>query len=105
MHIHIFNIAGYVPSSCVRHLNHAFETPLEYKKGLFFDFEKITGVNLQGASKNDIQRYFKCKDGFLPKLIQSECNDRGLQFPASCSSEPCDGCSAFPGMCFFHGHY
>ena len=63
------------------------------KKDMYIGFEKITGKSLRRASFKDIVKFFKCKDGFLPKLIQSECNDKGLQF-----LYPNDGCADFPGM-------
>ena len=90
---------GYVPTSCRPRLHHAFvfNKLLDSKKDNFFGIEKICGVRLEEALINDIQRYYKCKDGFLPKVIQSDCNDKGMQFPVICSSPPCDTCAAFPG--------
>ena len=81
-------------------LDHASEIDqsLGSEKEMYIGFEKITGVSLRRASFNDVRKYFKCKDGFLPKLIQSECNDKGLQFLHNT-----DGCADFPGT-FYNVH-
>ena len=51
----------------------------------------ICGVSVQEAKFEDFQRFFKCND------VQKEyCNDKGLQFPTTCSFPPCDSCEANP---------
>lgn len=61
----------------------------------------MCGVPKQVAMLQDLQRYFKCKDGHqIYNIVQRDCNDRGIQYPQFCSVEPCDNCDAFPGNTF-----
>ena len=48
----------------------------------------VCGVRPLDATQNDFQRYFKCKN-----IHPEDCNDKGLEFPTSCSVPPCDQCS------------
>ena len=42
-----------------------------------------------GPTYEDFQRMFKCQN------IHSQwCNDKGLQFPVTCSVPPCNRCTA-----------
>lgn len=52
---------------------------------------QITGVDVFHATFNDAQRYLKCKP-----IKKEDCNDKGLQFPITCSCPPCEQCSATP---------
>ena len=48
---------------------------------------EISGVSIKNATYEDFQRLFKCKG-----LQQAHCNDKGLQFPSTCSRSPCNTC-------------
>ena len=48
----------------------------------------VCGVRPLDATQNDLQRYFKCKS-----IHPKDCNDKGLEFPTTCSVPPCDQCS------------
>ena len=47
----------------------------------------VCGVTTLNATRNDFQRYFKCKD-----VSVNDCED--LQFPNICSVPPCNDCPA-----------
>ena len=49
----------------------------------------VTGVEPSAATHEDFQRIFKCQN-----LRAVDCNDKGLQFPATCSVPPCNECIA-----------
>ena len=67
----------------------------------FDEIEHISGVPKRGATFEDMQRYFKCRDGqHASNLIQDDCNDRGIRYPVTCSQPPCNNCNAFPGKNF-----
>ena len=48
----------------------------------------VCGVRPLDATRNDFQRYFKCKDKH-----ENECNKKGLRFPVECSEPPCNQCN------------
>ena len=54
--------------------------------------QEVTGVNHTNATFEDFQREFKCKD-----IRKADCNDKGLQFPSTCSYPPCDKCTVEKG--------
>ena len=56
------------------------------------EMEVVTGVTLNSATFEDFQREFKCKD-----IWKAECNDKGLQFPSTCSYPPCNQCTVEEG--------
>ena len=85
-----YNKDGFIPSKCKSHINWAFtfgkhraEANVWYR-----NMKKITGVDPKDASYKDFQRIYKC-NGIWAK----DCNDKGLQFPLSCSYPPCDKCA------------
>ena len=49
---------------------------------------EICGITLKDATFEDFQRYIKCEN-----YANSDCNEKGLRFPATCSTPPCDRCS------------
>ena len=52
------------------------------------DMLYVCGVTPLDASRNDFQRYFKCKG-----TVAERSNDKGLHFPNNCSVPPCDQCN------------
>ena len=80
--------AGYIPESCKEHITWALETGKDDANTHYPELEMITGEKPQYATFEDFQRYFKCKN-----VQRDSCNDRGLDFPLTCSFPPCDQCS------------
>ena len=82
----IFENSVATPESCITHLNWAFTKGKDL--GFYQDMFYVCGVRPLDATQNDFQRYFKCKN-----IHPEDCNDKGLEFPTSCSVPPCDQCS------------
>ena len=80
---------GDVPESCNPHLNWAFNIG-KHTGEYYHDMKDVAGVSAISSSRNDIQRYFTCKD-----IQKADCDDKGLTFPATCSEPPCNQC--YPG--------
>jgi len=88
---------GYIPEKCWTHLRWAYEGDIGWNKGpgklqpeaneWYKDMKKQTGVEPRDGSFEDFQRIFKCNG-----LHASDCNDRGLQFPLTCSYPTCNTC-------------
>ena len=51
------------------------------------EMEAVWGVPMNDATFEDFQRIFKCLD-----LQNAKCNNKGLEFPTTCSKSPCDMC-------------
>ena len=49
----------------------------------------MVGVLPSQGNYEDFQRMFKCEN-----IHSVHCNDKGLQFPTTCSVPPCNTCSA-----------
>ena len=90
---------GYIPEKCRVHLLWAHTDGWETARGgpgklwpeaneWYKDMKKQTGVEPRDGSFEDFQRIFKCNG-----LHASDCNDRGLQFPLTCSHPPCNTCN------------
>ena len=85
--IHILYLA-YVPYSCNEHLDWAFNKGKNTHADEYYpDITDVVGVTSLSATRDDFQRYFKCKDVRI-----ADCNGKGLTFPASCSVPPCNQC-------------
>ena len=80
-----------VPSSCQNHINWAYNTGKNTNPEWYSSMKDSCGVPVKDASIEDFQRLFKCKD-----ISKSDCNDRGLQFPTTCSVPPCNVCTISP---------
>ena len=87
---------GYIPEvkghrghTCKDHLNWAYSTgKYDARKDQWYpEMKKVTGSEPKDASFEDFQREFKCKD-----VAKNDCNGKGLQFPLTCSSPPCNQC-------------
>ena len=68
-------------------MKYAFEIGKNEQEDVYADIKEVCGVTSQEATRNDIKRYFKCKD-----LAKEDCNDKGLPFPSKCTTPPCDEC-------------
>ena len=80
---------AYIPDTCIDHLDWAFNTGKHtHAEEYYVNMTYVVGVTPLHASKNDFQRYFKCKD-----VIKPYCNDKGLTFPNTCSIPPCNSCT------------
>ena len=81
---------GFIPPICKSHINWAFTVGKHRAEAnvWYRDMKKITGVDPKDASFKDFQRFFKCNGNWA-----KDCNDKGLQFPRSCSYPPCDKCT------------
>ena len=88
----IFQISAYIPTSCITHLNWAYETGKhegeKYTSEHYNDMIYVCGVSPSKATRDDFQRYFKCKN-----TRENECNKNGLEFPQNCSVPPCNRCN------------
>ena len=49
--------------------------------------EAVWGVPMNDATFEDFQRIFKCLN-----IKKAKCNQKGLDFPTTCSKSPCDMC-------------
>ena len=49
--------------------------------------EEVAGVTAKDASFQDFHRLFKCKN-----IHNANCNQKGLQYPPTCSFPPCNQC-------------
>ena len=78
---------AFIPDSCINHINWAYESG-KYVTEWFGDMKSVVGVDAQKATRDDFQRYFKCRD-----VHKSECADKGLTYPSSCSVPPCSVCN------------
>ena len=56
-------------------------------KNWFGNMKTVTGVTRGEAKLEDFQRLYKC-EGYKADV----CNDKGLTYPAKCSSPPCNKC-------------
>ena len=52
------------------------------------EMEQVTGSKPESATFEDFQREFKCKN-----LHSSDCNEKLLEFPLTCSFPPCNQCT------------
>ena len=80
-----------VPSSCQNHIDWAFNTGKNTNPEWYSSMKDSCGVSVKEASFEDFQRLFKCND-----ISKKYCNDRGLQFPTTCSVPPCNVCTISP---------
>ena len=55
---------------------------------IYGEMNDICGVPFQNGSFEDFQRYFRCQN-----LEPTKCSKTGLQFPSTCTVEPCNQCS------------
>lgn len=81
---------GFIPGSCKPHIKWAHESGSKRKEAATWypEMEEVTGSKPEHATFADFQREYKCKN-----IRSSLCNDKGLQFPLTCSFPPCDQCS------------
>ena len=80
---------AYVPIGCHDFINTAVKNKHSNQAhNLYPNMPLITGVLAKHATYEDFQRLFYCK-----KIKMSDCYDKGLQFPRSCSHPPCDRCT------------
>ena len=49
--------------------------------------EAVWGVPMNDATFEDFRRIFKCLN-----VKKAKCNQKGLDFPTTCSKSPCDMC-------------
>ena len=82
------NLSGRVPSKCASHLEWAFDKGKNEYPENYSNMINTCGVASDQATLNDFQRLFKCKS-----IQKADCNDQGLEFPASCSCPPCNECT------------
>ena len=77
-----------VPDSCNEHLDWAFDKgKYTHADDYYHEMKDVVGVNARSSTRNDFQRYFKCKD-----VNVADCNNKGLTFPETCSVPPCNQC-------------
>ena len=92
---------GYIPEKCEFYLHGAHIDKWGWNKGpgrlwadvygWYKDMKKITGVDPRDGSFGDFQRIFKCNG-----IWAQHCNNKGLQFPLTCSYPPCNTCNRNP---------
>ena len=95
-----YKIGGYVPSKCKGHIEYAFtEGKYDNRANVWYeDMKKRIGVEPRDGTFEDFQRIYKCNN-----IHKKDCNDKGLEFPLSCSHPPCDNCgSHIPGTYSYH---
>ena len=63
-------------------------------KNWFGNMKTVTGVTRGEAKLEDFQRLYKC-EGYKADV----CNDKGLTYPAKCSSPPCNGSATATHQC------
>merc|ERR1712136_116806 len=80
-----------IPSSCRGHIEWAFNTGKNTNPEWYDSMEDKCGVSVGDATFEDFQRLFKCED-----IAKNDCNDRGLQYPTTCSVSPCNVCTISP---------
>jgi len=85
----VCTISPPIPSTCRGHLQWAYETGKVSNPEWYSDMTRVCGVSVQDATFEDFQRLFKCEN-----IASSDCNDKGLQYPAECTSPPCDTCES-----------
>ena len=86
---HFYAETGIVPDSCKGHLDWAINYGKDHlDANLFYpQMEQVTGVSPKLATIEDFQRMFKCNDN-----NKADCNEKGLQFPQTCTFPPCNQC-------------
>ena len=88
----LIQILGGIPESCITHLDWAVETGKfegsNFTDVHYADMVYVVGIKPLDATRNDFQRYFKCRN-----IHSEDCNDEGLQFPKTCSVAPCNQCN------------
>jgi len=85
----VCSISPPIPSTCRGHLQWAYETGKVSNPEWYSDMTRVCGVSVQDATFEDFQRLFKCEN-----IASSDCNDKGLQYPAECTSPPCNTCES-----------
>ena len=76
-----------ISESCIEHIDWAYRVgKYTHAKQYYSEILNVTGVNATDATRNDFQRFFKCKNAHVDAC-------KGLLFPKSCSEPPCDQCS------------
>lgn len=80
-----------IPSSCRGHIDWAFNTGKNTNPEWYDSMKDKCGVSVEDATFEDFQRLFKCEN-----IAKNDCNDRGLQYPTTCSVYPCNVCTISP---------
>ena len=78
-----------VPEECKKQIIWALNIGRFQNQGWYGypEMEADWGVKIENATFNDFQRIFKCRN-----KKKEKCNEKGLEFPKTCSKSPCNMC-------------
>ena len=87
---HFFRYQLEIPDDCQKELELAYTTGklAANANTIYGQMNDICGISFQNGTFEDFQRFFRCQNMKSPM-----CNDKGLQFPSTCSVPPCNQCS------------